>query len=123
MRQKMHDGHPNRSALFDLKHDSGGIVDVEFMVQYLVLAHAATHTQLTRNSGNLALLKAAAELMLIPTDQADAVRDAYRCFRHLQHALRLQGAQTARVTPADVADHTAAVRQLWHTLFGQLQTP
>jgi glutamate-ammonia-ligase adenylyltransferase len=123
MRQKMHDGHPNRTALFDLKHDSGGIVDVEFMVQYLVLAHAATHPQLTRNSGNLALLKAAAELGLIPADAAEAVRDAYRTFRRLQHALRLQSAQTARVEPASVAEPAAAVRQLWQTLFGQLQTP
>ena len=40
MRQKLLDGHPNRSALFDLKHDRGGIIDVEFIVQYLVLGHA-----------------------------------------------------------------------------------
>ena len=37
MRQKMHDGHPNRSELFDLKHDDGGMVDIEFVVQFLVL--------------------------------------------------------------------------------------
>src|SRR5512146_1691405 len=43
MRRKMHDGHPNRSGLFDIKHDPGGMVDVEFIVQYLVLAHAAQH--------------------------------------------------------------------------------
>ena len=118
MRQKMHDGHPNRSDLFDLKHDAGGIVDVEFMVQYLVLAHAAQHPELTRNSGNLALLKLAAELELIPASDAEAVRNAYREFRRLQHALRLQSAQTARVEPAQVAEHAAAVRRLWHTLFG-----
>jgi [glutamine synthetase] adenylyltransferase / [glutamine synthetase]-adenylyl-L-tyrosine phosphorylase len=40
MRQKMHDGHPNRSALFDLKHDRGGMVDIEFIVQTLVLLHS-----------------------------------------------------------------------------------
>ncbi len=40
MRRRMHAGHPNRTALFDLKHDRGGMVDIEFAVQYLVLAHA-----------------------------------------------------------------------------------
>lgn len=118
MRRKMHDGHPNRSELFDLKHDAGGIVDVEFMVQYLVLAHAAHHPELTRNSGNLALLKLAAEMELIPASDAEAVRSAYREFRRLQHALRLQSAQTARVEPTQIADHAAAVRRLWRTLFG-----
>ena len=43
MRRKMVAGHPNPTALFDLKHDAGGMVDVEFAVQYLVLAHAHAH--------------------------------------------------------------------------------
>ncbi len=50
MRQKMHDGHPNDSELFDIKHDSGGMVDIEFIVQYLVLAYAHLYPQLTGNS-------------------------------------------------------------------------
>ncbi|MGE5087684.1 MAG: bifunctional [glutamate--ammonia ligase]-adenylyl-L-tyrosine phosphorylase/[glutamate--ammonia-ligase] adenylyltransferase, partial [Candidatus Levyibacteriota bacterium] len=49
MRRRMAGGHPNPSALFDLKHDPGGMVDIEFAVQYLVLAHAAAHPGLTRN--------------------------------------------------------------------------
>ncbi|BBP05295.1 glutamate-ammonia-ligase adenylyltransferase [Sulfuriferula plumbiphila] len=118
MRQKMHAGHPNHSDLFDLKHDAGGIVDVEFMVQYLVLAHAARHRELTRNSGNIALLRLAAELELIPASDAEAVRSAYRELRRLQHALRLHGIQTARIEPMQVAGHAAAVRRLWRTLFG-----
>src|SRR6185369_1134213 len=39
MRVTMREGHPNRSELFDVKHDPGGMVDIEFIVQYLVLAH------------------------------------------------------------------------------------
>src|SRR5690606_15940019 len=53
MRRKMHDGHPNRSELFDLKHDRGGMVDIEFIVQYLVLAHSAQHPTLQDNLGNI----------------------------------------------------------------------
>ena len=65
MRQKMLDAHPNRTQRFDLKHDRGGIIDVEFAVQYLVLGHAHRHEELTGNIGNLALLKLAARLGLV----------------------------------------------------------
>jgi len=119
MRRKMLDAHPNASGLFDIKHDRGGIIDVEFMVQYLVLGHARAHPELTANSGNLALLKTAAGLGLIEGAQAEAVRTAYRQFRELQHQLRLAGERYARVEPARVAASTAAVSRLWETLFGK----
>ena len=112
MRDKMRDAHPNASGLFDLKHDRGGIVDVEFVVQYLVLGHAHRHAELTGNIGNLALLKLAARLGLLPEDMADGAHAAYREFRRLQHAMRLQGERYARVEPATVvAAHAQAVLQ------------
>ena len=117
MRHKMHAGHPNDSGLFDIKHDAGGIVDVEFIVQYLVLAHACSHPELTDNAGNLALLERAALLGLVPADQAAAVAAAYRQYRRLQHTLRLQGNNHARVDPQLVAPAAAAVKQLWATVF------
>ncbi len=116
MREKMHAGHPNKSSLFDLKHDSGGIVDIEFMVQYLVLGHAGRHAELTGNIGNLALLKLAAQLGLIGQAPAAAVHAAYLEYRRLQHALRLQGERYARVPAQTVAEQTAAVRALWQQL-------
>jgi len=118
MRHKMLEAHPNKSALFDLKHDHGGIIDVEFMVQYLVLGHARDHHELTANSGNLALLKTAAELGLISAVQAEATRTAYRQFRALQHQLRLAGERYARVEPQGVASATTAVNRLWDSLLG-----
>jgi len=119
MRRKMLDAHPNASGLFDLKHDPGGIIDVEFMVQYLVLGHAHAHPELTANAGNLALLKIAGSLGLIGGDEAEAVRNAYREFRKLQHQLRLAGERYARVEPAAVAAAAAAVRAMWAELFGE----
>jgi glutamate-ammonia-ligase adenylyltransferase len=113
MREKMRDAHPNASGLFDLKHDRGGIVDVEFIVQYLVLGHAHRYPELTGNIGNLALLKLSAQLGLIPGDRADAAHAAYRGFRALQHQLRLQGERYARVDSARVAQHARAVVHLW----------
>src|SRR5205814_1079792 len=61
MREKMHAAHPNKSGLFDIKHDAGGMIDIEFTVQYLVLARAHEFPALTRNLGNIALLGMAAE--------------------------------------------------------------
>ena len=118
MRAKMHDGHPNKSALFDLKHDRGGIVDVEFVVQYLVLGYAHEHAELTGNIGNLALLKLAARLGLVAEPTALGAHDAYRKFRQLQHALRLQGESYARVAPESVAGEAQAVRALWDEVLG-----
>jgi glutamate-ammonia-ligase adenylyltransferase len=117
MRKKLHDAYPNRSALFDLKQDAGGMIDIEFMVQFLVLRHACAYPQLTANAGNIALLKLCGELGLIDAEQAGAVGDAYRAMRRLQHQVRLQGQDNARVEPALVQAHADQVRLLWHAIF------
>jgi glutamate-ammonia-ligase adenylyltransferase len=119
MRRKMLDGHPNRSELFDIKHDPGGMVDIEFLVQYLVLAHAARHPQLLDNAGNIALLDRAARADLIDRAAAAACAQAYRDVRRLQHVLRLNDARYARVEPASVAAQRDAVRSLWRAVLGE----
>ena len=113
MRQKMMDAHPNSSGLFDIKHDRGGLIDVEFAVQFLVLAHANSHETLTHNAGNIALLKFAADLGLVAGDVATDARNAYRRLRQWQHTLRLQGDTYARVPLAEAERESAAVRELW----------
>jgi len=118
MRRKVGEGHPNRSGLFDLKHDRGGMVDIEFTVQYLVLLHSRDHAELTRNAGNIALLRRAGELGLIDATLAVAVGDAYRLFRARQHQLRLEGQEQARVAPALLAQQVAQVKALWQAVFG-----
>ena len=119
MRQRMLEGHPNTSALFDLKHDRGGMVDIEFIVQYLVLAHAHEHPELIRNLGNITLLRMAGSMGFIDAGLAGRVADAYRTFRQIQHRLRLNGAERARIEPEAVEQETEAVRRLWHSVFVQ----
>src|SRR5207247_4459915 len=85
MRRKMYAGHPNATAQFDLKHDPGGMVDVEFAVQYLVLAHAHEHRELTRNAGNIALLGLCADFGWLPHAIAVDAASAYREYRRVQH--------------------------------------
>jgi glutamate-ammonia-ligase adenylyltransferase len=118
MRQTMRDGHPNRSDLFDVKHDVGGMVDIEFIVQYLVLAHSHRHAELTLNHGNIALLGYAAKLGLIDTELAAGVQEAYRIFRRIQHGLRLKGETYSRVPVEDVAAPVEATTRLWQAVLG-----
>ena len=120
MRLKMVEAHgtkgDERERVFDLKHDPGGLVDVEFMVQYLVLGYSHQFPELTGNLGNIALLKIAADLGLIPPDLAETVRNAYRDYRRMQHELRLNAAR-ARVAPDLVQQRVDAVRELWRIVF------
>ena len=119
MREQLLEGHPNPSELFDLKHDRGGMIDIEFAVQYLVLVHAHRHAGLTRNAGNIALLGLAAELGLIRRESAQAAADAYREYRKRQHWLRLNGAKYARVPAEQVEGHIKATLSLWQSVFAR----
>ncbi|WP_374681365.1 bifunctional [glutamate--ammonia ligase]-adenylyl-L-tyrosine phosphorylase/[glutamate--ammonia-ligase] adenylyltransferase [Accumulibacter sp.] len=118
MRQRMFDEHGSRSKEdFDIKHDRGGLIDAEFIVQYLVLGHAHAHAELCGNLGNIALLGIAAELGLIPAELADPARGAYRELRRLQHVLRLNADRRARVERASVRRQIEAVSALWQRVF------
>jgi [glutamine synthetase] adenylyltransferase / [glutamine synthetase]-adenylyl-L-tyrosine phosphorylase len=121
MRERMLQGHPNRSGLFDLKHDRGGMVDIEFVVQFLVLAESARHPELLANLGNIGLLKIAARLELIEPQLALAAADAYREYRRIQHGMRLDGAEFARVPPAQATAAIDVVGRLWQAVFGSEQ--
>lgn len=114
MRKRMHDAHPNNSGLFDVKHDAGGMIDIEFIVQYLVLCHAANHPEMTGDIGNIALLKLAGTSNLIDAALAEQVANAYRLFRKIQHEIRLKGEDRARISIDKVAESSEAVKELWH---------
>jgi glutamate-ammonia-ligase adenylyltransferase len=120
MRQRMMDAHATpageRAQKFNLKHDPGGLIDVEFIVQYLVLGHAHAHPELCGNLGNIALLQMAADFGLVPTSQAECVRNAYREYRRLQHASRLNEGNST-VDPALVTEQITVVRALWQHVF------
>jgi len=118
MRQKMRDAHPNRSPLFDVKHDTGGMIDIEFIVQFAVLLHAAQYPELTADIGNIALLKLCGKIGLLDATLASDAADAYRKFRKLQHQIRLQGADRARIDRQLVQAEIDTVIRLWHSALG-----
>jgi glutamate-ammonia-ligase adenylyltransferase len=120
MRRKVHAGHPNANPEFDLKHDAGGMVDIEFIVQFLVLAYAHQHPKLIGNLGNITLLQIAGEIGLITPEAAQSVGDAYRLLRARQHRLRLDGAEKTRVDLDQEPEFVAArdaVQVLWLEIF------
>jgi glutamate-ammonia-ligase adenylyltransferase len=118
MRRRMAAGHRNPTALFDVKHDPGGMVDVEFAVQCLVLEHSGEHPELTRNLGNIALLGIAERLGLLPPALGTRAADIYREYRRTQHQLRMQGHNEARVEAARYGQERSAVAALWWHVFG-----
>ena len=118
MRQRMLDAHATNSAeIFDIKHDPGGLVDVEFIVQYLILGHAHAHDRLCGNLGNIALLGIAADLDLVPRELADPVRTIYREYRRTQHAFRLDGIAGSKVERDAYRQQIDTVRALWSHVF------
>jgi [glutamine synthetase] adenylyltransferase / [glutamine synthetase]-adenylyl-L-tyrosine phosphorylase len=118
MRERVAAGHPNRTQRFDLKHDRGGMVDIEFIVQYWVLLHGARRPELILNTGNIALLREVSHFGLMSAQEAETVGGAYRTYRKLQHRLRLDGMEMARVPPESIAAEREAVLALWRRVFG-----
>ncbi len=120
MRGKMLEGHPNHTPLFDVKHDRGGMVDLEFIVQYLVLAKSSVHPELVNNFGTILLTEMAASLGLIDPATAALAVKAYRHYRNIQREIRLAQGQDVkcRVPPEAVREEREAVLRLWRSVFG-----
>ncbi len=77
-------------AVFHIKHDRGGIVDIEFMVQYLMLAHSANHPELTRWSDNIRQLEELGRAGVLPVEDTEQLRAAYITLRSTIHRRALQ---------------------------------
>ena len=120
MRQRMRDAHPVRAGSFDVKHSPGGMVDTEFVTQFLVLAHSCDHPTLEPNLGNITVLRLAEEAGLLPKGVGQAAGDAYRSLRRRQHMARLNE-QSTQVAPDEVATERDAILALWQAVFGAAQ--
>ncbi len=101
----------------DLKQGSGGIVDIEFMVQYLVLAHAHTHPSLVEFSDNVRILQAAGASGVLEAQTAEALTEAYLALRKEAHRLALDLPNPDRAK-AVLEQHRQTVRGAWDNLFG-----
>ncbi len=117
MRERVRSAHPARAGRFEVKQDKGGMMDAEFAVQYLVLAHAREHAELVGNVGNIALLQRAEACGLLRPGTGQAAADAYRELRRAQHRARLDE-QPTHFDPAVHAAGRAAIDAVWQQVFG-----
>jgi len=121
MRNKVSAAHPVKGEQFDVKQSPGGMIDVEFVMQYLVLSNAAQHPELIDNAGNIALLERAEVLGLLPAGVGHAAASAYREMRRVQHRARLNEEPTHVFMP-ELQAQRDAVLVLWQTVFGDIQS-
>lgn len=117
MRNKVGAARPVKEGFFDVKHSPGGMMDVEFAVQYLILSQGKLHAELLDNVGNIALLQRAEACALLPAGVGRAAADAYRELRRTQHRARLDEKPT-QVAPQLMSAARDAVLTLWRTVFG-----
>ena len=111
MRSKMRAEH--RREAQDLKHIEGGVIDLEFCVQALVLIHGPAHPALRENKGNHMLLRRAGDLGLIDPALATEAGEAYLAFRRRIHEAALNDEERVVVAGDELARERAAVRRLW----------
>ena len=116
MSEKVRSARPVPASRFDVKHSPGGMMDVEFVVQYLVLAHSGSHPALRDNAGNIALLHRAETAGLLPVGVGTAAADAYRELRRAQHRARLDE-QPTQFSPDSLTTPRSAVLALWQAVF------
>ncbi len=101
----------------DLKHSRGGMVDIEFLVQYWVLLHANSLDTDCLSSDNISLLDALLRLNRIPASAAELV-DIYRNYHRLLHQAVLQD-QAAEVDAGVIAAQLERVTNCWNECFGE----
>jgi [glutamine synthetase] adenylyltransferase / [glutamine synthetase]-adenylyl-L-tyrosine phosphorylase len=116
MRAKVRGAYPVKSGQFDVKHSMGAMVDIEFVVQFLVLSQCAKYPELLANVGNIALLQRAQACGLLQGNVGDDAAQAYRTLRQIQHKARLNEEPT-QVDESAVEWERAAGLALWKSVF------
>lgn len=102
-------------AAFDLKQDAGGIVDIEFMVQYACLAWSFEHAELLRYTDNIRILDGLEQVGLMSGHDVGLLQEAYKAFRAAAHRLALQK-EAGVVSAGQFQAQRHEVIRLWHAL-------
>lgn len=109
---------PPAAGLFDLKHGRGGMIDIEFMVQYCTLRWAHAHPVLASKTDNLSLLEALGQAGLLEQGRTRLLTDAYRRYLSAEQRLKLMERE-ALVPAVEMADTPQRVAAVWHELFNE----
>ena len=103
---------------FDIKQDAGGIADIEFLVQYWVLANATTHTELLTFTDNIRQLEGLAAVGVLASARAQWLTETYIGYRTVLHHSSLEGAGDRVVEAAPYAETRNRVAAIWDETFG-----
>ena len=106
------------AARFDVKQGRGGLVDIEFLVQYAVLRWAHDHPGLTEWTDNARLLERLGEYGLLAPEQAERLFGVYRVYRAVVHRCALQE-EKALVPLERFEEERRLVREVWEALLGE----
>ena len=102
---------------FSIKHARGGLQDIEFIVQYLVLNHAHEHADLAAWPDNVRQLEALAKHEVLTREDSDALKQCYLEYREILHHRSL-AEQPPHVPQEDMAERAETVRALWQRYLG-----
>jgi glutamate-ammonia-ligase adenylyltransferase len=109
-----------QEGFFDLKQDPGGIADIEFLVDYWVLAHSAEYPELIAFPDNIRQLEALERVGLVPADRCRRLKECYLALRQRVHELALD--EGGRVVPlqdfAPICDYVSGV---WREVFADVE--
>ncbi len=101
-----------------LKYGDGGMVDIEFLVQYLVLSHAHHETLLVRFTDNIRQLAALEALGRLSSWEAMILRDTYRSIRQIQHYAKLSDQESLQ-KPEKLVESMQLSKEIHDKIFGQ----
>lgn len=116
MRARVAGAHPVNNSKFDVKFSPGGMMDAEFVMQFLVLSQSRVHPELMANAGNIALLERAEVLGLLHDGVGHCAASAYRTLRQWQHRARLNE-ESPQVGPDELQAERLAILDLWNSVF------
>jgi glutamate-ammonia-ligase adenylyltransferase len=102
---------------FDIKQDAGGIADIEFLVQYWVLAAADQHPELLSFSDNIRQLEGLARVGILGAETAEWLKQAYIGYRSVLHHLSLEGDGERVVEAAPYQETRDRIRDIWRAVF------
>jgi glutamate-ammonia-ligase adenylyltransferase len=123
MRDKMSAAQASHDpAMFDVKHDRGAIVDIEFMVQYWLLLWAPEHPELVEHTDNVGILEALADAGLVDVHRKQMLVDAYRLYLSTEHRLKLTE-QSALSGRDEFSGFPDAIADIWRDVFEQPGVP
>ncbi|WP_114417597.1 bifunctional [glutamate--ammonia ligase]-adenylyl-L-tyrosine phosphorylase/[glutamate--ammonia-ligase] adenylyltransferase [Marinospirillum perlucidum] len=122
MREKMRENLGSKKTggdeVFHIKQDAGGIVDIEFIVQYCVLAFSHQHPELLEVTDNMRLLDALASTGVLPEAEAGSLQQAYLAYRKAAHHAALEKAGTS-LPAAPWQSYRDEVSRIWNNFFAE----